>query len=109
MDERILKEAVQRHCSQRTSVRSYYLRHPEVSEVLQYYDAATAATRVEIPVLVSPALFDPAVPPPGQFAVYNGLGEGRELFVLKAGHLEYPGQAEEQGRLEAAKERFFAG
>jgi cephalosporin-C deacetylase len=90
------------------AVRSYYMRHPEVSEVLQYYDAATAATRVEIPVLVSAALFDPAVPPTGQFAVYNGLGEGRELFVLKAGHFEYPGQGEEQKKLETVKRAFFA-
>jgi cephalosporin-C deacetylase len=90
------------------AVRNYYLKHSEVSQVLQYYDAATAATRVEIPVLVSPALFDPAVPPPGQFAVYNGLGEGSELFVLRAGHFEYPGQGEELERLEAEKVNFFA-
>ena len=49
------------------AVREYLQARPEVMDVLQYYDAATAAGYIESPTLVSPALFDPKVPPPGQF------------------------------------------
>lgn len=91
------------------SVRAYHdAGHPEVVDVLRYFDAATAARRVRVPVLVSAALFDPAVPPPGQFAVYNGLAGPKELFVLAAGHFEHPGLADEDRRLREALTRFFA-
>jgi cephalosporin-C deacetylase len=90
------------------AVRDLYLQHPEVMDVLQYYDAATAARWMRSPALVAPALFDPVVPPPGQFAIYNGLAGERELFVLQAGHFRYPGQPGEQQRLREATARFFA-
>lgn len=83
------------------AVRSYHRRHSEVTQVLAYFDAATAARHIRIPVLVAAALFDPAVPPPGQFAVYNGLAGERELFVLTAGHFPYPAEADEAARLAA--------
>ena len=51
------------------SVRRYYQQHPEVLDVLAYFSSATAARHIQIPVFVSAALSDPAVPPPGQFAV----------------------------------------
>ncbi|MEZ5576382.1 MAG: hypothetical protein R3F44_12440 [Candidatus Competibacteraceae bacterium] len=38
---------------------------------------------------VAAARFDPAVPPPGQFAVYNALAGPKELFVLRAGHFDH--------------------
>ncbi|MEU9336701.1 acetylxylan esterase [Streptomyces sp. NPDC048290] len=78
-----------------------------VMGVLGYFDAAVAAGRVGVPVLCAPALFDPAVPPPGQFAVFNGLGGERELFVLSAGHFGFAGEAEERGRLAGVVEAFF--
>ncbi|MFJ2635167.1 acetylxylan esterase [Streptomyces sp. NPDC087422] len=90
------------------AVRAHYTRHPEVTEVLGYFDAAVAATRVRVPVHVGAALFDPAVPPPGQFAVHNALGGPKELFVLTAGHVEYPAAAEEDARLRAAQREFLA-
>ncbi|MEV7422903.1 MULTISPECIES: acetylxylan esterase [unclassified Streptomyces] len=89
------------------SVRTYQREHPEVTEVLRYFDAATAATRLELPTLVAAALFDPAVPPPGQFAVYDGLAGPRELHVMSAGHFEHPGLGTEQEELRAARRRFF--
>ena len=46
------------------SVRKYHQTYPKVTEVLRYFDAATAARRIAIPVLVAAALFDPAVPRP---------------------------------------------
>ncbi|MFE6161880.1 acetylxylan esterase [Streptomyces sp. NPDC056486] len=91
------------------SVRSHHRGHPEVTEVLRYFDAATAATRLRIPTLVAPALFDPSVPPPGQFAVHNALPVTiRELHALQAGHFEYEGKVAETERLTDAKYRFFA-
>ncbi|MZD09267.1 acetylxylan esterase [Streptomyces sp. SID5785] len=91
------------------SVRRHHAAHPEVLDVLRYFDAATAATRIRVPVLVAAALFDPSVPPPGQFAVYSGLseGSGRELHVLDAGHFEWPGTPEALVALAAAKADFF--
>jgi cephalosporin-C deacetylase len=79
----------------------YHQGHPEILEVLQYFDAATAAKHVRIPTLVAAALFDPAVPPPGQFAVYNALAGRKELFVRQAAHFSFPGEAEENARLHA--------
>ena len=70
------------------AVRQLVARTPAVVEVLPYYDAAIAATRIRIPTLVAAARFDPAVPPPGQFAVYNALAGPRELYARDAAHLE---------------------
>jgi cephalosporin-C deacetylase len=70
-------------------VRTYYRRHPEVLDVLAYFDAATAAKRIRIPVLAAPAVFDPVVPPPGQFAICNALGT-KEIFVHTTGHFPSP-------------------
>lgn len=89
------------------SVRAHHRLHPAVTEVLRYFDAATAATRLELPTLVAAALFDPAVPPPGQFAVYNALPGPRELLVLRAGHFAYRGIVEETAGLVARRARFF--
>ena len=81
------------------SIRLLHRRRPEIMEVLAYFDSATAARHIEIPVLFANALFDPAVPPPGQFAVYNAVTSEKELFVHEAGHFTWPGQAEEDERL----------
>lgn len=89
-------------------VRTYHRSHPEVTGVLRYFDAATAATRIRVPVLVAAARFDPSVPPPGQFAVVNGLAEQGELRVLSAGHFEHPGAEAEARELALAKREFFA-
>jgi cephalosporin-C deacetylase len=63
--------------------------------VLRYFDATTAATHMHIPVMVAAALFDPAVPPPGQFAVYNSLAGDKQLIVRQAAHFDWPGAADE--------------
>ncbi|WP_371665629.1 acetylxylan esterase [Streptomyces sp. NBC_01241] len=89
------------------AVRGHHREHPEVTEVLRYFDAATAATRLELPTLVAAALFDPSVPPPGQFAVHNALAGERELQVLSAGHFAYEGLAAQTAELRTARRRFF--
>ena len=70
------------------AVRHYHAQHPEVIEVLRYYDAALCARYIAVPTLVAAAKFDPAVPPPGQFAVYHALRCERELFVREYAHFE---------------------
>ncbi|MEV0842580.1 acetylxylan esterase [Actinocatenispora sera] len=88
------------------SVRRYARRHPEVTEVLAYFDAASAARRITVPTLVGAALLDPSVPPPGQFAVHNALAGPKQLAVLTAGHVDHPGLAAENAALAAATARF---
>lgn len=90
------------------AVREHWLTHPEVLDVLAYFDAATAARHLRIPVRVAPALFDPAVPPPGQFAVLNALAGPTETHLLTAGHFDHPDAAAEHARMITARDAFFA-
>jgi cephalosporin-C deacetylase len=76
--------------------------------VLQYFDAATAAAHTKIPVMVAAALFDPAVPPPGQFAVYNCLAGEKKLFVRQAAHFDWAGSAEEDRAVKQAAAAWLA-
>jgi cephalosporin-C deacetylase len=75
---------------------------------LAYYDAATAARHITVPVHVAAARFDPHVAPPGQFAIYNALAGPRELFVLDAGHFDYANRASQDQNLLQEKMRFFS-
>lgn len=90
------------------SLRLYAAEHPEVRQVLPYFDAALAARHISIPTLVGAALWDPVVPPPCQFAVYNELRERRrELFVFSAGHVSYPEEDTELQSWQAVVARFL--
>jgi cephalosporin-C deacetylase len=90
------------------SVRSFERRHGHVLDTLSYYDAASAAGHSRIPVHVAAAVFDPVVAPPGQFAIYNALPEPKRLFLLDAGHFEYPRQAEQVRALRDDLRTFFS-
>lgn len=91
------------------AVRSYHRHHGHTLETLQYYDAATAARYIQIPIYFVAALFDPFVAPPGQFAIYNALNNSsRQLFVLPAGHFDYPGKGEQETKLIGQVEQFFS-
>ncbi len=91
------------------SVQNYRKRHPEVLKTLSLFDAAIAATRIEIPMLVAAARFDPAVAPPCQFSVANALPAAKhhETFILDAGHFDYPGSQEQHALLSDKVRRFF--
>jgi cephalosporin-C deacetylase len=89
------------------AVRLYQQRTGRALDTLRYFDAAVAVRHLRIPVHIAAARFDPAVPPPGQFAVYNALAGPRELFVLEAGHFEHAGLAAEEARLRDALAYFF--
>ncbi|MFA9479576.1 acetylxylan esterase [Phycisphaerales bacterium AB-hyl4] len=92
------------------AVRAYIRHHSAdaVLDVLAYFDAAVAARWLEKPTLCQCALFDPKVPPPGQFAVYNCLAGARSMLVRKAGHFDYPEQAEEDRMLHEHTAAWFA-
>lgn len=90
------------------AVQAFQQQHGHVMDTLRYYDAAVAASLTRIPVHVAAALFDPVVAPPGQFAVYNALAGPKTLFVLDAGHFDYPRKAEQDRRLSDALKAFFA-
>lgn len=78
------------------AVRQYVIERPEIIEqVLPFYDAATAASRIRQAMHVAPALFDPVVPPPGQFAVCNALSGPKTQVVQQAGHFTWDGGAAE--------------
>lgn len=83
------------------AVRQYQQSHAfNVLETLNYYDAAAAARYLRMPTHIAAALFDPAVPPPGQFAIHNAVPAAlRQLFVLQAGHFDYARQDEQRRAL----------
>lgn len=89
------------------AVRRHQRRTGQVLDTLRYFDAAVAARHLRIPMHVAAARFDPAVPPPGQFAVYNALAGPKELFVLRAGHFDHAGAIAEDRRLLDALAYFF--
>ena len=88
------------------AVRRHVQRHPEVVDVLRYFDAATAAKFVRTPTHVGLALADLAVPPPGQFAIFNALAGPRERFLMTRGHVEHPGSDDEAAALLASQRDF---
>lgn len=80
----------------------------KILEVLEYFDAATAALRIRIPVYVAAATFDPAVPPPGQFAVYNALAGPKDLFLRQAAHFDLAGNEHDDAAITARLRRWFS-
>jgi len=91
------------------AVRERYLQDPAVLDVLAYFDAATAARHVRIPVLAAPALFDPSVPPPGQFAIVNSLAGPVQADIATAGHfMEFDAFEPELVELGRRTQLFFA-
>lgn len=89
------------------AVRRYQSLHGHALETLAYYDAASAAQTTHVPVHVAAALFDPVVAPPGQFAIFNALAGVKELFVLDAGHFDYPAKQEQDRALKENLANFF--
>ncbi|MFS8049775.1 acetylxylan esterase [Rhizobium sp. BR 314] len=89
------------------SVQAYQQEHGSVFELLRFFDAAIAASRIKVPMLIAPALFDPAVAPPCQFAVANATQKFNEIFILDAGHFEYDGMNEQNAILRDKVGHFF--
>lgn len=89
------------------SVRQTYLKNPAIAETLRYFDSAIASTFSRTPTMVGCALFDPAVPPPGQWAVYNALPCEKHVFIHQAEHFAWDGQPAEFRRLFREQECWF--
>ncbi len=91
------------------AVQHYRRAHPDVLDTLSLFDAATAATRIEQPMLVAVARFDPAVAPPCQFSIANALSTSNhhETVILDAGHFDYLDSAAQQSLLTDKARRFF--
>jgi cephalosporin-C deacetylase len=91
------------------SVQQYCRTHKKQTlNVLRYYDAAIAAKRIAIPMHCACAVFDPCVAPPGQFSIYNALPGEKHLFVLEAGHHDYPNMSQQTAELLKELNTFFA-
>ena len=90
------------------AVQDYARQHKDVLQTLAFYDAATAARFIRVPMLLAAAEFDPYVPPPGQFAIYNAVPQCKTLFTLEAGHFDYPDRQRQEHDLRGRVETFFA-
>jgi cephalosporin-C deacetylase len=91
------------------AVQIFRKTHPEIIDTLRFFDSATAARFITIPMLVAVARFDPAVAPPCQFSVANALppSKNHEIVILDAGHFDYPGMAAQHAQLNDTVRRFF--
>jgi cephalosporin-C deacetylase len=91
------------------AVQAYRRTHARVAETLTLFDAAVAAGRIAVPMLLAVARFDPAVAPPCQFSVANARpdSEHHETVVLDAGHFDYPGMGVQLALLSAKVRQFF--
>lgn len=90
------------------AVQRYAAGQHNVTDTLSYYDAAIAAGFAGQAAHFAVACFDPVVATPGQFAIYNNWSGDRELFILEAGHFDYPTQALQRQQLLAELQLFFA-
>jgi cephalosporin-C deacetylase len=92
-----------------SGLQQFYQTHKKQTlKTLRYYDAALAAKRITMPIHCACAVFDPFVAPPAQFAIYNALTTCKQLFVLKAGHHQYPEQKQQEQTLLGELNAFFA-
>lgn len=91
------------------SVQNYHKAHSDALATLNLFDAATAAARIAVPILIAAARFDPAVAPPCQFSIANALpsSNNHEIVILDAGHFDYPGMREQHELLMDKVRRFF--
>ncbi len=77
-------------------------------DTLAYFDSAVAARHIRQSMHLAVAGFDPAVAPPGQFAVYNAISGDKRLLLLEAGHFDYPDRGPRERELMAQLWAFFA-
>lgn len=92
------------------AIQQKYAGNPGIMATLVYFDAAVHARLLRIPVLFELALEDPAVPPPGQFAMYNVAGGPTASHLRLRGHIDYQGTPsidDEDALMVAAVEQWF--
>ncbi|WP_347985870.1 acetylxylan esterase [Methylomonas sp. AM2-LC] len=89
------------------AVRQYASQNSHIAATLAYYDAASAAGFVTQAGHFALAQFDPVVAPPGQFSLYNAWAAEKHLFILDAGHFDYPNKALQEMQLLTELQQFF--
>lgn len=63
------------------------LASPEGLRIIDFCNASAAAQFIRVPTIITPALSDKMVPPPGQFAIANAISEEfRHMFIRDVGH-----------------------
>ena len=63
------------------------LESPENLRIIDFCNAAAAARFIRVPTVVTPALCDKVVPPPGQFAIANSIPEKYRIMRIRdVGH-----------------------
>jgi cephalosporin-C deacetylase len=89
--------------------RNAALSDPVCMRALSYFDGASAARRIMIPILMTPALSDKSNPPPAQFAIANAIPEEyRILRIREVGHrAPTPKDIELEKELETIRHRLF--
>jgi cephalosporin-C deacetylase len=70
------------------AVRKLWLQKPEIEEMLRYYDSANTLRHLRIPTAFACSLFDPAVPPPGQWSAANVHPGPKVISPFPVGHFE---------------------
>ena len=67
--------------------RQKALESPEGMKIIDFCNGSAAAQFIKVPTIVTPALCDKVVPPPGQFAIANSIPEPyRHLYIREVGH-----------------------
>ncbi|MFZ5952026.1 MAG: acetylxylan esterase [Candidatus Rifleibacteriota bacterium] len=90
------------------ALQKHYVRNGEkIFAVLDYFDSAFAAAFVTVPAHCACAVSDKVVSPESQFAIYNRLSGSKKLFVLDAGHCNYPGRIKQENQLTEELREFF--
>lgn len=72
------------------AVRARWLEEPSIERTLRYYEACFSLRNLSIPVVFACALFDPAVPPPGQWAAANAHAGPSRISSFPTGHCPDP-------------------
>ena len=67
--------------------RQKALASSEGMKIIDFCNGSAAAQFIKVPTIVTPALCDKVVPPPGQFAIANSIPEPyRHLHIREVGH-----------------------
>jgi cephalosporin-C deacetylase len=73
------------------AVREYWLKNPAIEQTtLPYFEACNSLRHLHIPTVFACAVFDPAVPPPGQWAAANAHPGPKRITPFPTGHFDYP-------------------
>lgn len=91
------------------AVQRHLRTHPQAMESMRLFDAALAAKRIKVPMLMALARFDPSVAPPCQFSIDNALPTSihHETVILDAGHFDYPRMQAQHALLQIKVRDFF--